>query len=194
MSRADLDHLHATLIDFAALAGGVFGPELVDSAHRKAARRDFLRIADAREFTVVFQPVVDLVDETIVGYEALARFDSGISPLQVFGEATNVGAGHALEIEALVAALEAAPVLDDDRWLSVNVSPSLILERQLAASLERAGTRQIVLELSELQPVADYLELETPSARSGRTSCSPSTTQDPGSPASPTSSPSAPPS
>ena len=155
-SRANVASLQAAAIDFAALAGGVFGPDLLDTARIDASRRDFRRIADEREFEIFFQPIVRLDDLGVEGYEALARFDTGEFPLDVFAEAALVGAGHSLELSALDAAIEASSRLPADVWMSVNISPSVIVERDLGPHVARCADRQIVLELSELEPVGDY--------------------------------------
>jgi EAL domain-containing protein (putative c-di-GMP-specific phosphodiesterase class I) len=167
-SRAGVDRILATVIDFAALAGGVFGTALLRTARRDAARKAFLQIADAREFNIVYQPIVDLTDGAVAGYEALARFDSGATPLQVFTDATLAGAGHRLELTALQEAIERACDLPPDAWLSVNLSPSVVTEEDVGGFLDEIGDRQLVLELSELEPVSDYRSLRERIAGLGR--------------------------
>ena len=167
-TRAGIDRILATVIDFAALAGGVFGTALLHTARRDAAHRTFVRIADAREFNIVYQPIVDLADDSVVGYEALARFDSGTSPLQVFSEATLAGAGHRLELTTLREAIDSSRSLPAGAWLSVNLSPSVVAEEDLLSCLVDVGDRQIVVELSELEPVGDYTVLRERIAALGR--------------------------
>jgi EAL domain-containing protein (putative c-di-GMP-specific phosphodiesterase class I) len=57
------------------------------------------------------------------------------------------------------AAIDAAVKLPPGRFLSVNVSPALILERETIALAARAGSRPLVLELTERDPVDDYRAL-----------------------------------
>ncbi len=158
-TRTDIDRLHASVIDFAALASGVFGASLLDSARRDEAHREALALADRREFAIAYQPIVDLRRDESVGYEALARFDDGREPLEVFLHAGAVGAGHTLELAALDAAIEGSAHLPADHHLSVNVSPSLLVHRDIGTHLRQADDRTIVVELSELEPVADYARL-----------------------------------
>ena len=158
-SRSDFDQLLAVTIDFAALAAGVFGAALQASATRDSARTRFVRLAERHEFVTVFQPVVDLDDGRSVGYEALTRFASDDPTEEIFTGAALVGAGTTVELRTLEAAIAESAALPDDAWLSLNVSPSLVLAGdELARRLEDVG-RPTVLELSELEPVADYTQL-----------------------------------
>ncbi len=161
------DRLHASVTDFAALASGVFGSALRDSARREAGYRSVMRMIEDQSFSIAFQRIVDLDTDETVGFEALARFDDGRSPLDVFAEAVAVGAGHALEIAALDAALEAASSLPPHLHLSVNVSPSVVIDEDLGPRLRQAEGRSLVIELSELEPVADYGALRAALAELG---------------------------
>jgi EAL domain-containing protein (putative c-di-GMP-specific phosphodiesterase class I) len=107
-------------------------------------------------FEPVFQPVADLRSREIVGFEALTRFEDGTAPDLRFKEAAEMGVGVQLEEATLGAAIEAAERLTPARFLSVNVSPALILERDTIALVERTGSRPLVLELTERDPVDDY--------------------------------------
>ncbi len=153
------DRLHASVTDFAALASGVFGSALRDSSRREAGYRAVMRTIEERRFSIAFQRIVDLDTDATVGYEALARFDDGRPPLDMFADAVAVGAGHALEIAALRTAIDAAGSLPPDLHLSINVSPSVVIDEDLGPHLQGAAGRSLVIELSELEPVADYAAL-----------------------------------
>src|SRR5437762_10106423 len=72
---------------------------------------DLERIAhviDSDQPDIVFQPIVELNGESVVGYEALSRFriEPAMSPDTWFAQATRVGLGVELELKALSSALE----------------------------------------------------------------------------------------
>lgn len=163
----DLDRLLAQTIDFATLAGVVLGEPLRDSSRRDAARNRFVELVQRHEFQTVFQPVVELATDRVLGYEALTRFDLPEPTEQVFLDAAAVGAGTAVELRTIEAAIAAARELPPEVWLGLNLSPGLVLDPALAEQLEPARDRTIVLELSELEPVADYELLRDAIARLG---------------------------
>ena len=165
--RAAFDQLLAVAIDFAAIAAGVFGSTLQASASRDRVRAQFLELAERHGFVTLFQPVVDLHDRSVVGYEALTRFDIDDATEQVFATAARVGAGTAVELRTLEAAIDEAASLPDDAWLALNVSPTLVLRGHELQQRLAGARRPTVLELSELEPVADYAELREAVTRLG---------------------------
>ena len=157
--RTTFDQLLAVAIDFAALAGGVFGSSLRATVSRDQHRDRFLRLVEQHDFVTVFQPVVDLADLTVVGYEALSRFELDDPTESVFATAARVGAGAQVELRTLEAAVAESTELPGGAWVSLNVSPTLVLEDEQLGHVLASASRPTVLELSELEPVADYAEL-----------------------------------
>jgi EAL domain-containing protein (putative c-di-GMP-specific phosphodiesterase class I) len=154
-SLATLADRLPVLIEVGELAGPLLGPGFEHDDATSVARLRLDGILANRAFAPVFQPVCDLATGEVVGLEALSRF-VGAGPEEVFGQALLLGRLQELEIATLSAALAAAERLPLDRWLSLNVSPGLLAD---TAALERvlAGSeRQIVLELSEHEAVANY--------------------------------------
>jgi EAL domain-containing protein (putative c-di-GMP-specific phosphodiesterase class I) len=119
------------------------------------------QVLNAREFTMVFQPVVDLRSNEIVGAEALARFQPGpYRPPDVwFAEAHRVGLGIELEHAAVRTALNYADRIPPNRYIAVNVGPEALESRELAAALDSVDGHRVVIELTEQTPVADYSQL-----------------------------------
>jgi EAL domain-containing protein (putative c-di-GMP-specific phosphodiesterase class I) len=66
--------------------------------------------------------------------------------------------GVALERATMATGVAAAVTLPEDAFLSLNVSPSFLLERTgvAVAELARACDRRIVLEITEHDPIEDY--------------------------------------
>ncbi|WP_298457378.1 EAL domain-containing protein [uncultured Cellulomonas sp.] len=108
---------------------------------------------------LVFQPIVDLRRGVVAGYEALARFDGppALSPDRWFAAADREGVGALLEARVLRAAIGVLPDVPADCFLSVNVSPHLLCEPELADLLRAApDLRRLVLELTEHVRVDEY--------------------------------------
>jgi EAL domain-containing protein (putative c-di-GMP-specific phosphodiesterase class I)/DNA-binding response OmpR family regulator len=152
--------LLAAAIDYASILSAVAGPALADRRDIAALRSRLKRALTAQEFHPTFQPIVDLESLAIVGYEALTRFTDGIRPDLRFTEAASVGLGHGYELAAIEAALTAASHLPEEAFLTLNMSPGLVLEsgRRLR-KMTRATTRRLILELTEHVPIDDYAAL-----------------------------------
>lgn len=154
--RSELVSRLAALIEVADLAGNRLGPSLerLDARSTVALRLD--RILSLASFHPVFQPILDLGTERVVGFEALTRFDEAVSPAEVFNEAAQLGRLRELELATVRAALRGARLLPAGRWLSINVSPALLADPATVRLLLEGIDRPIVLELSEHEEVDDY--------------------------------------
>jgi EAL domain-containing protein (putative c-di-GMP-specific phosphodiesterase class I) len=127
-----------TILDEAALAGEL---------HRILSE-DLVRS--------VYQPIVDIDSEEVVGYEALARGPEG-SPLErpdlMFAVARRTGRVEELDWACRTAALTGALSAGLRKSLFVNVEPSLLdapVPDQVAELLRRASDElDVVLELTE---------------------------------------------
>lgn len=107
---------------------------------------------------MVFQPILDLREQRIVGYEALARFggEPAMRPDQWFAEAEVFGLRTELELHAISLAVAQLPFLPEDVYLAVNASPPTITHSELADRLGESTRNRIVVELTEHAPIADY--------------------------------------
>ncbi len=116
------------------------------------------RVLAGNEFTMVFQPLIDLRSGALVGVEALARFQSEpYRPPDVwFGEAHRVGRGIELECAAVREALSYRDRLPHDCYLSVNAGPQAIQSRELLTTLDQFDAHRVVVELTEHFYVDDY--------------------------------------
>jgi EAL domain-containing protein (putative c-di-GMP-specific phosphodiesterase class I) len=106
-----------------------------------------------------FQPIVDTVRGTVVGYEALARFSGPphATPDRWFAAARAAGVGAELEARALRTALAARPALPPNCFLSANNGPEALLSEPVAEVFADAGDlRGVVVEITEQTAVADY--------------------------------------
>jgi EAL domain-containing protein (putative c-di-GMP-specific phosphodiesterase class I)/CheY-like chemotaxis protein len=144
------------LVEFADVTAALIGRDVGERTVASAAREHILAIIANEAFESVFQPIVDLETDAVVGYEALTRFADGVGPEVRFAEATAVGLGQELEAATMKAALGAATALSSSVALNLNVSPAMIMARQPLQQLLGGMGRQIVLEVTEHAEIADY--------------------------------------
>ena len=156
-----------TLVQFADAAAIALGASLLKRDADSASRRAIDEILEGGLFHPVFQVVRRLSDGRIVGYEALTRFDSGLTTPEVFSQARTTGRMRALQIATLRAAVDAASALPPDCWLSVNSSPDLLVEPDTLAEILTPVQRDVVIELSEHDPIEDYAPIAAAFARLG---------------------------
>ena len=124
-------------------------------------------LAHKSALAMVFQPIVDLTDSSIVGVEALSRFAGKPlrSPDLWFEEAASVGLGPMLEMKAIAAALAQAARLPEGAFLAVNVSPDLLLSGKLDYLVDDPICPRLVFELTEHVVVDDYGPIRSRIAR-----------------------------
>jgi EAL domain-containing protein (putative c-di-GMP-specific phosphodiesterase class I)/DNA-binding response OmpR family regulator len=152
--------LMVAAIDYASILSAVAGPALADRRDVEATQARLKHALNAGKFHPVFQPIVDLVSLAAIGYEALTRFDDGVRPDLRFAEAASVGLGHEYELAAIEAALAVAPDLPAEAFLTLNLSPGLVLENgRRILKMIRGTSRRIILELTEHVPIDDYAAL-----------------------------------
>jgi EAL domain-containing protein (putative c-di-GMP-specific phosphodiesterase class I) len=143
-------------IDFATIAAALLAPSLLHQGEHHVRRARLEEVLQRQAFSPVFQPIVELRGARVIGFEALTRFHDGTPPDTRFAEASALDRGIELEAATLLAALDAAPALPDAAWLSVNVSPPLVMADGVLKDALRSAGRPLVLELTEHDRVEDY--------------------------------------
>ncbi len=140
----------------------------LDRRHREQARERIARLIAGDGLDVALQPIFALDSGGVVGAEALARFtDARGEPLpteETFVDAHALGLGTELELAVVELAIGREDRLPDGLYLACNVSPSVLIQPELAA-LMAAGDRPLVVELTEHHAVEDYAELDAALAR-----------------------------
>jgi len=84
LEEAALTDAVPALVEFADLAGVLIGQEVGERRELRRMRERIRAIIADAAFRPVFQPIVDLGTDEILGYEALTRFDDGIRPDVLF--------------------------------------------------------------------------------------------------------------
>jgi EAL domain-containing protein (putative c-di-GMP-specific phosphodiesterase class I) len=78
---------------------------------------------------MVYQPIAELSSGGVVGVEALARFaNEPAQPDAWFARAASIGLGTELELAAVRAAVSSVAHLPAETTLSVNVSPTTVID------------------------------------------------------------------
>ena len=116
-------------------------------------------ILDEDSFSVVYQPIFDLGQNRIVGFESLTRFIGiPVAPDAVFKEAAQIGLSQQLEIGAIKKALANLHAFPEDAFISLNISPDNIANGAVGGALLGVPLRRIVLEVTEYVSVSDYAQ------------------------------------
>lgn len=122
------------------------------------AQRRIERAIRSQAFSIVCQPVVDLLGGTTCGVETLSRFVGPPErpPDQWFAEAELVDRRIDLEIATARAALGLLDRLADHLWLSVNLSPTTVLSGEVDRLFAQIDLSRVVVELTEHAAIEDY--------------------------------------
>jgi diguanylate cyclase (GGDEF)-like protein len=134
-------------------------------------REDMLTALDRDELEVHYQPIVDLLDERVIGFEALLRWNhhdlGSVSPAVFIPMAEETGAiteiGGWVLTEACRQLAEWHREFEAPLSIAVNVSPIQLLDPAFAEkclrTIEEAGLRtgQVWLEVTESVEVTDQL-------------------------------------
>ena len=159
----DMSQALASGIDFGTMVQGLLRSDLDQRGLHRRRRFQIEQVLRDGAFVPHFQPIVDLRDGhlPIVGVEALTRFADGTAPDARFRFAASCGLGLELERMTLGRALVACAELPENSWVSVNVSPTLVMEDDSLGELLATCPRDVVLELSEQERVEDYAKLQS---------------------------------
>ncbi|GAA0535542.1 hypothetical protein GCM10010172_15990 [Paractinoplanes ferrugineus] len=103
-------------------------------------------------FFTVFQPIYNMINGHVVGYEALSRFADGSSPQEGLTAAAERGVHIPLDAALVRAAIASSAALPNGTWLSINVTADLLRYPQELAPLLAESRRPVVLEIGDASP------------------------------------------
>ncbi len=132
-------------------------------SEERNAQLERIRAAVAGEgVSMVFQPIYDLSDQTVVGVEALARFSQEPvrGPDRWFSEAKEAGLGIDLELTTAQLALAQTGQLPKGVYLAINLSHRTAMSPRFHEALAAAPADRIVIELTEHEQIDDYEALD----------------------------------
>jgi EAL domain-containing protein (putative c-di-GMP-specific phosphodiesterase class I) len=126
------------------------------------ARQRLLDVINRGNLTIAMQPIIDLKGDRWVATEALPRFPDGRAPHVWFREAEENGLGVELGLMAMAAALASASELPPHIRVSIDASPSLILDPRMAETIYRSGMAldRLTLGITEHAAVTAYDEIK----------------------------------
>jgi EAL domain-containing protein (putative c-di-GMP-specific phosphodiesterase class I) len=115
-------------------------------------------LSDPDVLSLVFQPIVDVVNDEVVAVEALARFDVTPyrSPDVWFSEAHENGFGVELELLAVTRALAELPMLPESVALSINAGPETVMAPGFHEAIFGVPAHRVIVELTEHNAIDDY--------------------------------------
>lgn len=162
LSRSPHDSLNPrdleTMRMFAELVSRQVNREIEERSELELKANSIRSVLKGSEFSIAYQPIVDLNSMKTAGFEALCRFEPPPyrPPDAWFRDAVAVGLGGDLELAVLDKALAFIDKAPADLFLALNVSPETVSSGRLADLLARAPLERLVLELTEHAPVDDY--------------------------------------
>ena len=124
----------------------------------ESKRSRIVRVMTDQAFSMVYQPIVNLLTMNPAGFEALSRFSvqPARSPDVWFSEAAQVDLAKELELSAIRSALEDLGDVPADAYLSVNVSPQTLLTDAFQTTMRAFDLQNLVLEITEHAVIEDY--------------------------------------
>lgn len=146
---------------FSAVAGRLIERQVNLRKERDEMAQRIRRVIDEQRFNMVFQPIVNLEERRVIGYEALTRFslEPRRTPDLWFDEAGHVGLQDELEATVITKALEGLERFPADAYMSINASPDTILSGTLAKLLHDQPLERLMLEVTEHVSVDDYAKI-----------------------------------
>ena len=149
------DHMASVFEEVGILANQVLAEKAHHHAEDWSARGAMTSILEQHAFQTVFQPIVDFRSEAILGYEALTRFPTQGTPAEVFERAAHLGLTAEFERACAEQAINEAQALPPDLFLTLNFSPSTLLQPATHGIVNRS-TRPVIIEVTEHAAIEDY--------------------------------------
>lgn len=146
------------LAQVAGVAAAMINNQSLEFGRQESVRSAVRDCIDARKFHAVFQPIVRIPDGTVFAYEALTRFDDGVTPEAHFRGAHAVGLGRELEEAAARLALDSCHELPADMTIALNFSPEVFTQLASTDFLQHAS-RPLIVEITEHVQIVDYAGL-----------------------------------
>lgn len=148
----------AVMSVFADMAGADLKQYITDKQNYLSTNQRIRGVMCPEKLKVKYQPIYDLRKQKVMGYESLARFDT--EPYQTpdawFKEAKSVGLDQELELLAIQRGIEGMRHIDESAYISLNVSPEIIMSGLLNDIFSDEIAHRIVLEVTEHSRVPDY--------------------------------------
>ncbi|MBJ7550600.1 EAL domain-containing protein [Marinomonas ostreistagni] len=152
----------ASLRSFSDLASELLRNSLVEDKTMLELKHRVLEIIENEAFHIVCQPIFDLEENRVTGYETLTRFSEQYSDFNTeewFINAAKVGLTYELECVTGRKAFEMLEFVNSDQYLGINVSPETIMRCSSIVSMFGDHAERLVLEITEHEHIDDYVEV-----------------------------------
>lgn len=160
------ENIHPASIDQAIDLALLTPPKVNPVLHGIETQAFLQDLTERDRLECYFQPICSLIDQTIVGYEALTRgpADSALhSADALFTAAHQFGMTQALEFACLKRTFDWLPRIPSHFWISVNLGPGLfmssLLQQYLANPAITPLLSRVVFELTEHLPIESAVRL-----------------------------------
>lgn len=143
-TRIEENRRSQTTVEGQGKTEGLFGHQLDELIQERAQHEELLRIIRNKEIQAVLQPIVDLSDGSVMGYEALARGPAGSAlqmPDRLFAAAAKYKLLLSLEHVCREAAIMSSKYLTQVQHLFINITPEVINDPEF----RNGRTKQLVL-------------------------------------------------
>jgi EAL domain-containing protein (putative c-di-GMP-specific phosphodiesterase class I) len=133
--------------------------QLGDEKHDLTRRLNAVLTGDP--ISIVYQPIFDLKQAQVSGFESLARFTTtpARTPDAWFADAERVGLDVALEMKVIEKALASFTSLPSGIYVAFNVSPNIVINGRLELAFKSMPLDRIVLEMNEHVSIREYDEI-----------------------------------
>ncbi|MFX0540564.1 sensor domain-containing phosphodiesterase [Roseovarius sp. S4756] len=154
LTQRDLEVMRA----FAALSAEQINDKIAARVTHDTVHGTISDVLAARDFDIMYQPIMDAAARRPKGFEALCRFHAQPyrPPNLWFEDAAAVGLQVDLEICVIEEALTALAELPAHVYVSVNASPGTVASGRLGAVFANWPAERIVLEVTEHAMVENY--------------------------------------
>ncbi len=119
---------------------------------------EIMRMIANREIYPVYQPIIDITNNEVIGYEALARNPENICPEEMFRSANAYGLLRNLDTLCVYNAIENAP---NGKTIFINIMPVtlvwLIISGKINKILDKVS-QPIVFEIVEVERISGSLQ------------------------------------
>lgn len=159
---ASLDERHLEVMRlYADFVGRILDRTVLGQREALERHARVERVLDGQLFHMVYQPIVHVGMNAVVGHEALTRFTAEPlrSPDQWFDDAAQAGLQVEMELATMRKALGEFAQVPAGGYLSLNVSPQTILEGQVLEVLRAFAPERLMLEITEHASIDDYTAL-----------------------------------
>jgi EAL domain-containing protein (putative c-di-GMP-specific phosphodiesterase class I) len=131
--------------------------------HTQPISGNQLQSIDISHLTCWYQPIYDLKDNILIGYEALMRskMQYSLNPMEIFQTAESLGERTKLDRQLIIKAQQLFKGFENCN-LFLNIFPSTLLEEDFLDWWDRESgiAPLIVLELSEAEPIHNWKSIK----------------------------------